>query len=124
MAKPTLYINGHNYESYIISLEITRNDLDAEGSGRDVQNGLMYRTRIAQKAKLEVKLGQVRDTLFQQLLADINPPFFNAYYLDPITNGVTVKTFYTAEVNLGSQRYDKASGATLYTGASFSLTER
>ena len=36
MAKPTLTINNHDYAAYIEELSPSRNDLDADGSGRDV----------------------------------------------------------------------------------------
>lgn len=124
MAKPTLTINGHDYAQYIQQLTPSRNDLDADGSGRDVQTGLMYRTLIARKAKLEIKLCQVRDTVLAQLMSDISDKFYSAKYLDPVTNTQKTATFYTSEVNLGEQHYDKSSGATRYTGASFSMIER
>ena len=101
MARPVLIINGHDYAPYIEELSPSRNDLDADGSGRDVQTGEMFRTRIAVKQKWEV-----------------------ATVLDPVTGGQTVKTFYTSSVPFGAQRYDKSSGATFYDGMTFSMTEK
>lgn len=124
MPKPAFIINGHDYGPCIVKLTVTRNDLDADGSGRDVQSGLMYRTRIAQKAKLDVELGNMKDSDFLMLLSDIDPTFFNVRYLDPLTNTRQTKTFYTAEVNVGSQRYSPGDGVTYYSDASFSITER
>ena len=49
MAKPTLIINGHDYTEDVASMEPTYNALDAEGSGRDVQTGQMFRTVVAKK---------------------------------------------------------------------------
>ena len=53
--KPVLIIGGHDYAPLVEELNISRNDLDAEGSGRDVQTGLMHRTRVATKLKADVK---------------------------------------------------------------------
>ena len=124
MAKPVLIINGHDYAAYVEELNISRNDLDADGSGRDVQTGLMYRTRIATKMKVDVKLLRLRQTIHKQLLTDIAEPFYSATVLDPATGSQTTKTFYTSSVPFGAQRYDKETGVPFYDGMSFSLTER
>lgn len=122
--KPKLSINGHDYAKYILDLEPSRNDLDAEGSGRDTQTGLMYRVRIAQKAKLTVKMGRLPQTIHKQLLADINPIFYQATYVDPNTGSEQTKYFYTAETPFGSQRYDRETGKPYYVGMTFDMTER
>ena len=124
MAKPVLTINGHNYAQYIEELTPTRNDLDAEGSGRDVQTGLMYRTRIGTKQKWDVKLLRLTETIHKQLLADISPVFYQATVIDPTTGAAATKTFYTSTVPFGAQRYDKETGKPVYDGMTFSMTER
>lgn len=124
MAKPVLIINGHDYAPYVEELNISRNDLDADGSGRDVQTGLMYRTRIATKMKVDVKMLRLKQTIHKQLLGDIAEPFYDATVIDPATGSQTTKTFYTSSVPFGAQRYDKETGMPYYDGMSFSLTER
>lgn len=124
MAKPVLTINGHNYAQYIEELTPSRNDLDAEGSGRDVQTGLMYRTRIGTKQKWDVKLLRLTEAIHKQLLADISPVFYQATVIDPTTGAAATKTFYTSTVPFGAQRYDKETGAPYYDGMTFSMTER
>lgn len=124
MAAPCLIINGHDYAQYIEELTPSRNDLDAEGSGRDVQTGTMYRTRIGTKQKWEVKMLRLSEAIHRQLLADINPVFFNITVLDPTTGAQATKNVYTSTVPFGAQRYDRESGAPVYDGMTFSLTER
>lgn len=124
MAKPVLIINNHDYAAYVLELNISRNDLDAEGSGRDVQTGLMYRTRIATKMKADVKLRDIPQSVHKQLLADISPVFYSATVLDPNTGAQVTKSFYTSTVPFGAQRYDRESGAPRYSGMTFSMTER
>lgn len=124
MAKPVLIINGHDYAAYVQELNISRNDLDAEGSGRDVQTGLMYRTRIATKLKADVKLRDIPQSVHMQLLSDLSPVFYSATVLDPNTGAQVTKSFYTSTVPFGAQRYDKESGAPRYSGMTFSMTER
>lgn len=124
MAKPVLIINGHDYAEYIEELTPSRNDLDADGSGRDVQTGLMYRTRIATKQKWDVKMIRLSQSLHMQLLSDISGVYFNITVLDPTTGAQATKNVYVSSVPFGAQRYDKDSGEPYYSGMSFSLTER
>lgn len=124
MAEPVLIINGHDYARYVESLELSRNDLDADGSGRDVQTGLMYRTRIATKLKAEVKLLRLDQAVHRRLLTDIAEAFYSATVLDPATGERTTRTFYTSSVPYGAQRYDRRTGAPYYDGMAFSMAER
>ena len=124
MTKPVLIINGHDYAAYVEELNLSRNDIDADGSGRDVQTGLMYRTRIASKLKAEVKLVRLPQAVHQQLLADISGEYYSAKVLDPATGAQATKTFYTSTVPFGAQRYDRESGAPYYSGMTFSMIER
>ncbi len=124
MARPVLIINGHDYARYVEELNPSRNDLDADGSGRDVQTGLMYRTRIAVKQKWEVKLLRLGEAVHRQLLEDISGQYYQATVLDPTTGREATRTFYTSSVPFGAQRYDRSTGAPVYDGMSFSMTER
>lgn len=124
VTKPVLIINGHNYAAYVEELNMSRNDLDAEGSGRDVQTGLMYRTRIASKLKATVKFFRLQQAMMQQLLSDISAPFYSAIVVDPSTGAQTTKTFYASTVPYGAQRYNKETGAPYYDGVTFDMTER
>lgn len=122
--KPLLIINGHDYARFVEELSLSRNDLDAEGSGRDVASGLMYRTRVAVKLKADVKLLRLPESVHRQLLEDISGQYFDAALLDPRTGQRAEKTFYVATVPFGAQRYDKHTGAPYYDGMAFSMTER
>lgn len=124
MAKPTLTINSHDYAKYVEELKISRNDIDADGSGRDVTTGLMYRTRIASKMKVEVKLLAIQESIHKQLLSDISAAFYSATVLDPTTGATASKTFYTSTVPFGAQRYNKETGKPYYSGMSFSMIEK
>ena len=122
--KPVLIINGHDYAALVEELDISRNDLDAEGSGRDVQTGLMYRTRIASKMKAEVKLLRLQQAQMRQLASDIAGTYYSATVVDPATGAQVTKSFYTSTVPFGAQRYNKETGAPYYDGVTFSMTER
>lgn len=124
MAKPVLIIGGHDYAPYVEELNISRNDLDADGSGRDVQTGLMHRTRIASKLKVDVKFLRLGEAVHRQLMGDISGAFYSATVLNPATGAQTTRTFYTSTVPFGAQRYDRRTGAPFYDGMSLSMTER
>lgn len=124
MAKPVLIINGHDYAALVEELNLTNNDLDAEGSGRDVQTGLMHRTRIATKLKAEVKLLRLQQAQLQRLMADIAGEFYSATVVDPTTGTQVTKSFYTSERPFGVQRLNKKTGAPYYDGVTFSMIER
>ena len=124
MAKPVLIINGHDYAPLVEELNIANNDLDAEGSGRDVQTGQMYRTRIATKMKAEVKLLRLQQAQMRQLAADIAGTFYAATVVDPTTGAQVTKSFYTSERPFGAQRLNRESGAPYYDGVAFSMIER
>lgn len=124
MAKPVLIIGGHDYAALVEELNVTANDLDAEGSGRDVQTGLMYRTRIGTKLKADVKMLRLSQAMMRQLNADLSPVFFSASLIDPRTGAQVTGNYYTATVPFGAQRYDKENGTPYYDKVSFSITER
>lgn len=124
MARPVLIINGHDYAPYIEELTPSRNDLDADGSGRDVQTGEMFRTRIAVKQKWEVKLLRLSEAIHRQLVGDISDAYYQATVLDPQTGLQATRTFYTSNVPFGAQRYNRESGETYYDGMTFNMTER
>jgi hypothetical protein len=124
MAKPVLIINGHDYAAYVQELNISRNDLDADGSGRDVQTGLMYRTRIGSKMKIEAKFLSIQQALQIQLMADIADEYYDVTVVDPETGALTTRTVYTSTVPFGAQRYNRETGAPYYSGLSFSMIER
>jgi len=124
MAQPILIINGHDYAPLVEELNITNNDLDAEGSGRDVQTGLMHRTRVATKMKAEVKLLRLQQAQMQRLSADIAGTFYSATLVDPTTGAQVTKSFYTSERPYGAQRYNRETGEPYYDGVMFAMIER
>ena len=122
--RPVLIINNHDYAPLVEELNLTNNDLDAEGSGRDVQTGLMYRTRIATKMKAEVRLLRLQQAQMQQLMADIAGTFYTATVVDPVSGTRVTKSFYTSERPFGAQRLNRDTGEPYYDGVTFAMIER
>ena len=124
--KPVFIVNNHDYTDYLEELSPTTNDLDSEESGRDVQTGYMYRTKIATKQKWTATFLRMREGLARQLFADVSPSggFFDAQILDPTTGTIATRTFYTSGVPFGVQRWLKDTNTTVYEGISLEMTER
>lgn len=124
--KPVFKIGDHDYTAFIAEdgLQPVRNDLDADGSGRNLLDGLMYRTRIAQKDKWAVKFNRLPELIMKSIAEDIDPVYVNITTLDPKTNRVLTKVYYTSTLTYGAQRYDKSRGITVYDGCTFNMTER
>lgn len=122
--KPILVIDGTDFTEYVAEIKPQNNDLDADGSGRDIYTGLMYRTKIADKDKLDVSMLRLWESTMAALRAAVKPAFCNVTFLDPATNIQSTKEMYCSSISDGIQMYDKSRGQTYYEGASFSMTER
>lgn len=124
--KPIFKIGENDYTAFLAEdgLSPVRNDLDADGSGRNLLDGLMYRARIAQKDKWTVKFNKLPELIVKSIAADINPKYVEITMLDPKTNRHLTKTYYTSTLTYGVQRYDRSQNLTYYEGTTFSITER
>lgn len=124
--KPIFKIGDHDYTAFLAEdgLAPVRNDLDADGSGRNLLDGLMYRTRIAQKDKWTVKFNRLPELIMKSIAEDIDPEYVSITMLDPKTNRVLTKVYYTSTLTYGTQRYSRSDGTTFYDGCTFNMTER
>lgn len=122
--KPLFKIGNHDYTEFVDALKPVRNDIDADGSGRNLLNGEMFRTRIAQKDKWSVTFLKLPELIMKSIAEDIDPEFAKITMLDPKSNRVLEKTYYTSTLTFGSQRYDKSQNLTYYEGCTFDMTER
>lgn len=116
--------NGHDYTYWLSDegLKPSRNDLDAEGSGRNLLDILMYRDRLGSKKKWTVTFNRMDEIIAAQLLTDMYPEYVRITTLDPKENRYIEREYYTATVNEGIQRY--SGGRTVYDGITFNITER
>ncbi len=122
--EPVFLVNGHDYTRYLAEdgLKPSRNDVDAEGSGRNLLDALMYRTRIATKRKWTVSFNRLSAETLSQLERDMEPVFVRVTLLDAKENRHVERSYYTSTINEGVQRY--IGGETVYDGVTFNLTER
>ena len=122
--KPIFQIGNRDWAPYIAELKPSRNDLDKDGSGRNILDGLMHRTRIAQKAKYSVSFNRLDENEMALLRSDMDPQYVSIKLLDPATNTQTWKTYYTSTINDGIQHYMPTEGKTVYDGVAFDITQR
>ena len=124
--KPVFKIGGHDYTAFLLEdgLSPVRNDLDADGSGRNLLDGLMYRARISQKDKWTVKFTRLPESIMKSLAQDVDSEYIKVTMLDPKTNRTLTKTYYTSTLTYGAQRYDRSTNQTYYDGCTFNITER
>lgn len=124
MPVPALIIGGVDYAEKCLELKPSNNGLNAEGSGRDVQTGVMFRTKIADKLKFDVSMDRLYEAETATLSRALKQPFYEATVLNPETGERVTKEFYTDTVPFGVQRYDKNGRQTYYDGVTFSMTEK
>ena len=122
--KPQFKIGGHDYTAFVEELSPVRNDLDADGSGRNLLDGLMYRARVAQKDKWTVKFLRLHELIMKSIAEDIDPEYVQITLLDPKSNRLLTKTYYVSTLTCGTQHYDESTGTTYYDGCTFNMIER
>lgn len=122
--KPIFKVNGHDYTQFLAEdgIKPSRNDIDGEGAGRNILDGLMYRNRIASKFKTPVLFNRMDEVIASQLLTDMKPEYVFITLLDAETNRYIEREYYCSTVNYGVQRY--IGGRTVYDGITFNITER
>ena len=124
MLPPIFKINNRDYAKYLAAdgLKPSRNDLDADGSGRNILNGLMYRKRIATKLKWSVTFLRMDAETLARLESDMNSEFVRITLLEAKTGNYVERNYYTSTINEGVQRM--VGGQIFYDGVSFDITER
>lgn len=120
--QPIFKIGSHDYTPYIESLKPSVNDIDKDGAGRNLLDGLMYRKKITSKGKWSVTFTWLSEGVMQQLRNDMNSQYVSFTVLDSQTNSWVTKTGYCSTINEGIQRY--MGGHTVYDGVAFDITER
>lgn len=124
MAVPMFVVNGHDYAKLITELKPSRNDVDSDGSGRNLLDGLMYRSRLATKRKWSVAFGRLDAKTMMQLENDMygGKDYISITLLDARVNRGVTSSYYFSTINEGVQRSIK--GKTYYDGVTFDIIER
>lgn len=121
--KAVFKIGGKDFTRLVPSRGIkwSRNDLDANGTGRALNTGNMRRRRVAVKRKLAVTCRRMNENDIKELNEALYPQFISVTFLDPI-DGISTRTFYGSTVEATTQV--TINGETYWEGTAFSLVER
>ena len=124
MAVPMFVVNGHDYAKLITELKPSRNDVDSDGSGRNLLDGLMYRSRLATKRKWSVTFDRLDAKTMMQLENDMygGKDYISITLLDARVNRGVTSSYYFSTISEGVQRSIK--GKTYYDGVTFDIIER
>lgn len=105
------------------AIQWSRNDLDSDKTGRTM-DGLMHRTRITAKRKLQISCARMTTAQMASLNKALFPQFITVTFLDPLSGGNYTGTFYGSTVQSTTQIYDDCTDDTYWTDTSFNLIER
>lgn len=122
--KPVFKIGNTDYTDYIAEegLKPTINDLDADGSGRNILDGLMYRSRIARKLKWTVTFNRLTASELLSIETAMNSQYVSVTTISPQTGALYTGTYYCSAINEGVQRWDGHN--IVYDGVTFNIIER
>ena len=124
MAIPKFIIGGTDYARFISDLKPVRNDLDADGSGRDISDGYFYRERIALKQVWSVSFIPLSRIEMMSVAAAFKPQYLTITMLDPETGADRQAQYYASSMDYGSQRYIPGDDDVEYIGATITVRER
>lgn len=79
-------------------LKWSRNDIDASDAGRDTQDGLMHRARVAIKIRLDCTCKPLEQTDVTTVLTAIKPEWLEVQYFDPQEGSVQTKKMYSNNI--------------------------
>ena len=122
--RPMLVIGDLDFTAYVSEMKPVKNDLDADGSGRDIQTGKMHRTKITDKLTWEVSMIRIPEAVAWLLFKVLNAEYYKAITLHPGKNVQEQREYYTSTIVFGSQRYIKSKKETVYDGVTFQMIER
>ena len=123
MANVTFKINNVDFSDCLAEggLKWQRNDLDAEGSGRNL-DGKMDRSRVSMKRRLDITTTPLVTTRISALLKAIYPEWVNVTFTDPMEGTTITCTMYSNNVPATCQR--QHGNTQLWDSISFPLIEQ
>lgn len=122
--KVTYEGNLYDLAEYISELKPIRNDLDKDGSGRDITTGLFYRERIAEKQTWQAKFVDLDEGQMQHIATILDPQYVTITLLDPKTGQERTAEYYASSLDHGTQMGNYFERTTTYIGASIKIIER
>ena len=104
-------------------LKWSRNDIDAANSGRDTQDGLMHRARVAIKIRLDCTCRPLTFAELTRVQHTILPEYVLVRYPDPIAGGIVTKKMYSNNIP-ATFFLQQPDGSQVWGGVEFPLIEQ
>lgn len=79
-------------------LKWSMQSIDAAGSGRDTQDGLMHRALVAYKVRIDCTCRPLEQTEATTVLTLIKPEWLDVQYFDPQTGSTQTKKMYSNNI--------------------------
>ena len=99
-----------------------RNDIDASDAGRDTQDGLMHRARVAIKIRLDVTCRPLKEDELTTVLQAILPQWLQVQYFDPQDGTTVTKKMYSN--NIPASFLIRHGSTNWWTGVTYPLIEQ
>lgn len=121
----TLTIDGFDITPFIAygGYKWQRADVDGQNAGRTLDDGLLYRDRIATKVRLDVTCTPLELKDLSRILKAILPEYVTVTYTDPQEGQDVTKTMYSNNIPV-SYLIKREDGRDLWAGFTFPLVER
>lgn len=120
-----LEINGVDIIPYVAfgGFKWQRADIDGPNAGRTLDNGYLYRDRVASKVRLDITCRPLTSKETEIVLSAIYPEYITVTYTDPQQGGVVTKEMYSNN-NPASHLIHRRDGSEVWGGITFPLIER
>ena len=103
-------------------LKWSRNDIDASDAGRDTQDGLMHRARVAIKIRLDVTCRPLLESEATLVLQTIQPEWLQVQYYDIQSGSTVTKKMYSNNIPAAFEFRDGSKN--YWSGIAFPLIEQ
>lgn len=103
-------------------LKWSRNDIDASNAGRDTQDGLMHRARVAIKIRLDVTCRPLLESEATLVLQTIQPEWLEVQYYDIQSGSNVTKKMYSNNIPAAFELRDGTKN--YWSGIAFPLIEQ
>ena len=105
-------------------LKWSRNDVDGDSTGRMIEDGNMFRDRIATKYRWDITCRPITASEQALILTLIQPVFVECKYTDPLTNTVVEDVEYYANNFPSTFCIARDDGTEIWSGLAFPLIQK
>lgn len=119
----------YDFTEWISELNMTHNDIDGEGAGRDKKSGKMKRVYVTNKHDFQIKIVDgvpqpIARRIFSLVRSNDDRQSFTLWWQHPCdTADIAYREFYCSTINYGAMRYNKSKDKCYFYGMSFKVIQ-